>query len=557
MIKSLLRNISFLNKKEKILFIFTLCLLSISTFLEVLSLGMFIPLIDFYFKIDNIYIKKIIQYTKFSPENLFFLLIVLLFFFFIFKNIFLFFANYFQNFFLRVLYLKVLKKIFSSYIKSKYSFHLTKNNAELMRNVRSAHFLVDNMQCYLILVLEIFLLFFILLVLLYSSFLATLIIACLLFFISIFVFNFQKEKFSEWGKIQTGSDLDINKILLNSFNSIKEIKILNKENYIINVFNKVVERNSLAIFNINTFLQLPRYIFEVLLILSVILAFIFLHIKDSSIESIASTLSIFFLASIRILPGINRIVTYSQRIVASRSIKNIILNEINSLVFFDTINQNKILFNTLEVVNLNFNFADRSLLKNISFKLNKGEVLGIIGPSGSGKSTLLNIITGLLDFGHGKVLINHQDISNIKNGWQKTLGYVSQNIFVLDASLKDNICLFNEEKFDQDRFEKSIRLSRLDKLIKELPQGIDTIVGEKGKLVSGGEAQRLGIARALYIDPDVIIFDEATNALNIDLEREIMNDIKNLRKIKTIIIVSHNLENISFCDKIVDLGKNL
>jgi ABC-type bacteriocin/lantibiotic exporter with double-glycine peptidase domain len=549
------RNISFLSKKEKNIFYSLILLQLIATIIELIGIGVFIPLIDFFFKKENFLIEKFVFFFEISnKENIFVILIALLFLFFILKNIFLFSVNLYQNYFLKILRCRITIDLYKKYIYQSYSYHLNKGSPLLFRNIQNVTTLVDVMQCYFVVILELILLFLILAALLYSSFYSTVIICIFTFIVSFFVFNFNKKKFLNWGKIQAEKELESSKLLLNSFNSIKEIKILNKEQYVIKLFASVANNLASLNFYINSFLQLPRFIFELFLIFSVIISFIFLYYQNSDLASIASTLSIFVLAAIRLVPGVTRLVNHLQRIIISRSMKNLILEEMK-ILYPENKNTNiiKLNFEKLDVKNINFNFTDRQLLKNINFTLNKGECIGILGPSGSGKSTLLNIITGLLQPNSGSIKINSFNIEHVVTKWQKAIGYVPQSVFIVDASFKDNVCLFDEIDFDEQRFNNAISLSKLENLIKNLPNGIETLVGEKGKLLSGGEIQRLGIARALYLNPDVLIFDESTNALDEKLEKEIMNDIKYLKKIKTIIIISHNFKNIDFFDKVIKL----
>jgi ABC-type bacteriocin/lantibiotic exporter with double-glycine peptidase domain len=549
------RNVAFLNKKEKNIFYYLILLQFIATIIELIGIGVFIPLIDYFFKKENFLIEKFVFFFKISnKENIFLILIGLLFLFFLLKNTFLFSVNLYQNYFLKTLRYRVTIDLYKKYIYQTYSYHLNKGSPLLLRNIQNVTTLVDVMQCYFVVILELILLFLILAVLLYSSFYSTVVICIFTFIVAFLVFNFNKKKFLHWGKIQAEKELESNKLLLNSFNSIKEIKILNKEQYVIKLFSNVVNNLASLNFYINSFLQLPRYIFELFLIFSVVISFVFLYYQNSDLASISSTLSIFILAAIRLVPGVTRLVSHLQRIIISRSMKSLILEEMKFL-YPENKNTNKIKLNfeKLDVKNVNFNFTDRQLLKNINFTLIKGECMGILGPSGSGKSTLLNIITGLLQPNSGSIEINGFNIEYVVTKWQKAIGYVPQSVFIVDASFKDNVCLFDENDFDEQRFHNAIRLSKLENLIKNLPNGIETLVGEKGKLLSGGEIQRLGIARALYLNPDVLIFDESTNALDEKLEKEIMDDIKYLKKIKTIIIISHNFKNINFFDKIIKL----
>ena len=187
----------------------------------------------------------------------------------------------------------------------------------------------------------------------------------------------------------------------------------------------------------------------------------------------------------------------------------------------------------------------------MNFEIKKKSKIGIIGQSGSGKSTFLDILMGLLEPQQGNIFVDDKKIENVKNNWQKIIGCVPQEVFILDNTLKHNIA-FGVKKKDIDikKINLAIKLANLEDLKSSLKFGIETLVGEKGSRLSGGQRQRIGIARALYNDPEILIFDEATNALDAKTEKEIVREIFDKSLDKTIIFVSHNKENHKFCDNI-------
>ena len=188
------------------------------------------------------------------------------------------------------------------------------------------------------------------------------------------------------------------------------------------------------------------------------------------------------------------------------------------------------------------------------YKIVKGDFVGFIGTSGSGKSTLIDNIAGLLIPISGSIHVDNVDINTNIKGWQSQIGYVPQSIFLIDDSLKKNIAFgVNENEIDQIRLNKAIIDSQLNDVIKRLPEGIDTIVGERGIRLSGGERQRIGIARALYNNPEILILDEATSSLDNETEKDFMSSINALQGIKTIIIIAHRLTTIQNCNKIFEL----
>ena len=205
---------------------------------------------------------------------------------------------------------------------------------------------------------------------------------------------------------------------------------------------------------------------------------------------------------------------------------------------------------------LEFNYSQENILKNINIKIKKNTVIGLFGKSGSGKSTLVDLILGLRNPSKGKILIdNEKDINDLGQDWRNIIGYVPQNLYLLDDTLKKNIALgINLESIDELKILKAIKSSQLENFVKNnLDKGLETSVGERGVRLSGGQKQRIGIARALYKDPEILIFDEATSALDHDTEKKIIDTINTLKNKKTIIIISHRLSALNICDTIYEL----
>ena len=196
-------------------------------------------------------------------------------------------------------------------------------------------------------------------------------------------------------------------------------------------------------------------------------------------------------------------------------------------------------------------------LKNCSIEINKGEKIGIVGPSGSGKSTLLNIILGLLKPSSGKVLVDDEDIHNNINSWHLKIGYIPQEIYLLDDTITKNVALgLSEEKEDLTKVEQALKHAELFEFSKGLKNGLDTKVGDRGVRFSGGQRQRVGIARALYRDPSILIFDEATSALDDETEKKFIDNIFTLPQEKTLILSTHKIEILSKCDRVYEIRNN-
>ena len=207
--------------------------------------------------------------------------------------------------------------------------------------------------------------------------------------------------------------------------------------------------------------------------------------------------------------------------------------------------------------NLNFHYPNtkRASLKSINLKIDINKTVGIIGESGAGKSTLVDIILGLLTPSNGKVLVDGVDIEENIKSWQKQIGYVPQNIYLLDDTIKKNIALgIKEEEIDKNRLSFAIKSAQLELFVDQLPDGIDTNVGEKGVKLSGGQRQRIGIARALYNKPNILILDEFTSSLDIETEEKVMKSISYIKGKITVIIISHRPSIINQCDQVFKIS---
>ena len=192
--------------------------------------------------------------------------------------------------------------------------------------------------------------------------------------------------------------------------------------------------------------------------------------------------------------------------------------------------------------NVNFNYKNSNLktINSLNLEINKNDIVGIIGESGSGKSTIINLLLCLLKPSSGSIDIDGVDIQENIHSWRKYIGYVPQNIFITDDTLKKNIAFgITENEISQDRIVQSLEFSKLKKYVDKQKDGIETLIGDKGSKISGGELQRLGLARALYNKPQVLILDEFTSSLDFNTEKQILDEIEKLKNKITIILITH------------------
>ena len=305
---------------------------------------------------------------------------------------------------------------------------------------------------------------------------------------------------------------------------------------------------------------IPKYFLELIAILCITLViFTVLIFQSNNLEELINVIALFAAAAFRIMPSINRVIVSSNSIrfhLPSLDVLYDVLTEIES--YYSTPHkrikeENINNFNTLNLKNVSFYYKDSShqILENINLEIKSNSIIGIIGKTGSGKSTLIDILTGLQEPQKGSVLLNNnQAIRDIITNFQRSIGYVSQEITLFDDTIKKNIAfLLENEHIEDKKIERATNLANLNEVINNLPLGLETIVGEKGIQLSGGQRQRIGIARALYNNPKILILDESTNSLDKVTEATILQDLKMLKKELIVIIITHKLEILNYCDE--------
>ena len=536
-------------------------------FLELIGIALIIPVISFFVNPELSTDSAIIQYLDqylvyFNFENKIIILIFFIILIYLLKNILLFLIQFYKYFVLNKIQVNLSEQLFNYYMNEKYSFHLKNNSAYLVRNltteIPNARGLILNaITCYT----ELLLIFFLTIFLIYfNSWLGFYTIIFLTLPSSIIYFSFKKFV-RKLGNIRIEHAGLATKQILEGIGGIKDAKIYSKENYFINKYKHFMKKFNRSDRLVNTLNEMPRLLFELIIILTIMSLILFMTTSDINSDKILVSLGVFAICLVRMMPSFNRLVVGIQVINFHRpsfeKIYSIFADKENEYlkVSEKPINrkyfEKKIHFNGISF----FYDLNHIVLNKIDFEINKKDSIGIYGSSGSGKSTLINIILGFLKKKDGEIFIDSQRLKDHENLKLNEIGHVPQTIYLLDTSIKENIAFgIDPKEIDNKKIEMCLKLSKLDEFVLKQKQGVDTIIGENGIRLSGGQRQRIGIARALYSDPKILIFDEATNSLDNNTEDQIMNDIYKLKNEYTLIIVSHNLYTLDRCNKLYEMN---
>jgi len=487
---------------------------------------------------------------------------------FLLKNIYLSLFLFFQGKVIKIIRSDVKNKLFKKYINAPYNFHIKNNPSVLIRNItESVNGAISTILSTLSITRESLILIVIFVLLfLNEPMVSVSVFGVLIVITGTFMFFTRQTLISRGKKVQSllGDQL---KTINHSLGSIRETKILNRENYLTNLFTHQVDEMEKHSFFLYFLSQTPRLFLEFIAVFAVALMAIIFVLINLSNEQILSTISLLAVCAIRLIPAFNLIISsISTRRFSIASLKIVSREMINVPIEDQFRNKNLIgeksykkkFFNDqikFENVFFSHENSNTRILQNISLEIRRGQKVGIIGKSGTGKSTLVDLILGLIKPTKGKIMMDDSNLDYNLRDWQKQIGYVPQDIYLLDDTIRNNIAFgLNANDINQEALLKSIELSRLKDYVNSLEKKENTVVGNRGIKVSGGQKQRIGIARALYHNPKILILDEATSSLDTINERQIMKEIYNTVENITLIIVTHRHKSVSNCDKIYLLG---
>jgi ATP-binding cassette subfamily C protein len=376
---------------------------------------------------------------------------------------------------------------------------------------------------------------------------------------AILLLRMMQAQFSRWGGVTHDLEGAIQRSLQESFRGIKEIKVLGKEDYFAGLFVRPASASARVRALSDSIRVLPRLIVETIFVFGVAGATIFALDDSGSDNDLLPLLGLFAYALMRLLPSVHMIVYHVNNcrfcgaavdqvhrdwvaLAPSATGENAAKTPHSAL-------KNDVAF---EAVSYLYPDTVRVALEDINLTIQRGESIGVVGPTGAGKSTLIDLLMGLLTPSSGHVLVDGEDVEDDLLGWRAQIGYVPQQIYLTDDTMRRNVALgIDDREIDDERIKTALRLAQLEALVASLPDGLETLVGEAGSRLSGGERQRIAIARALYRDPEVLIFDEATSALDHRSATAVSQAIDALEGKKTIVIIAHSISSIKRCDRLV------
>ena len=529
--------------------------------LELFGVGLIFPALKLL--TDNEFLSKgksLFNIKELEIEFLLLFIISVFIIFFAFKNTFLWFLLKKYSLFMEEYGANLQLRLFRGYLNKSVAYFKDKNSSDIIINVKeiSSFFSSVYLNAVLSLTLEIILQLSILILLFYFSWQSTLLIFFLFGTLSIMIFSYNKKKLEKLGilrnKLSKSQLLNVQQ----GIGGIKEIKLLGREAFFLNNFQK--STNTLAEANIKNAIiaGTPRLLIEFFAVCSVsLIIFLFLLLGKSLVE-ILPTLGLFLVAAYKMIPSFNKLLLMMNRIKFSTDMVNQIIQLANEFNLDKISLQNneitkKIIFDKEIVLKgINFKYPNREnlTLENLNLIIKKNSFIGISGESGSGKSTLIDIIMAIMHPTNGNIEVNGLSIYDSVKEWQKQIGYVSQNIYLLPDTIKNNIGFgIPEDQIDDNLINEVVKKTSLKNFVESLEFGVDTFIGEGGALISGGQKQRIGIARALYNKPKLLIFDEATNALDLNTEKNILNEIYFLKNEFTLIFITHKKSSIEYCDQ--------
>ena len=507
---------------------------------------------------ESLHMKNPTQFAIFAMVSLVLAFVV--------KNVYLFFLNKVELKFIYTNQFATSRHMMINFMKRPYEYYLGADTAVIQRSITSD---VNNMYGLILNVIQLAsecIVFACLVAVLLAQDAAMILTIAGLLIVVLLIIKFVLKPIM----IKAGEDNQeyysgLFKWIEQSVTGIKEIKVANREPYFINEYAKCGEGYVQAVQKYNIFNSTPRLLIETVCIAGLVFYMMAQMLSGASVSQMLPQLTVFGLAAMRLLPSANRINNYLTNISYFEPFFMGVTDDLQSEIHdadidYDADSYVKVedvsklpVHESIELKDIVYHYPDTDVyvFDHANMSIPVGHSVGIVGTSGAGKTTIVNIMLGLLTIESGQILADGVEVRDHYRQWLKNIGYIPQNIFMIDASIRQNVAFgIPADEIDEDKVWAALKEAQMDEYVRSLPEGLDTGIGERGIRLSGGQRQRIGIARALYEDPEVLVLDEATSALDNETETAIMESINRLHGLKTLIIIAHRLQTIEKCDMV-------
>lgn len=561
-----------LSPEQKKYGVLMLVLSLLAAVFEMIGVSVILPLMQVMLQPDELwdkwYVRDVtgILHVE-TSTGLVFLICFLVILVYIIKNVYFVFYSYVTTCYANKIKKELSVRVLQAYMQQGYLFFVNHNSGRLLQgmggDVSSVYAIVNQLLILLSKGLTIVCIGAFILV---QTPQLALCLAVLVVFCFVLIQLIFRKSMRKYGVLQRKYSWNSQQISLEAIRGSKEILVMNRQKHFVNLFRENTEKLNTAALRVDMGARTPAYIIETICITGLLLIVGVMYGQTDDKVKMISQLSAIAIAAFRILPALGGISSSVNSIMynmpalsaAYETLSQVKELEKNFVIEEKTIkNVDRIEFkNTLELKNIIFSYPNSSVkvLNGINLSIKRGQAVAFIGPSGAGKTTLSDVVLALLQPQSGKIFMDGQDISELGTNWNRLVGYVPQTIYLMDNSVRKNIAFgYREEDIDDEKVWKALEMAQLKDFVEGLPEGLDTYVGEYGVRFSGGQRQRMAIARALFSNPDILILDEATSALDNDTENAVMEAIDALQGIKTLIIVAHRLSTIRNCDVIYEI----
>ena len=575
--KSLLQKLRMIfPKKERRYFIVLFFLILIGTAFDFLGVSLILPLVNLLVNSASLsqrsWYRLLIRILPIRDQNTLLLVLVLLIIaVYVIKNLYAIYMSVVQGVFMARNQMNTSAKLLDCYMRKPYTFHLQHNTAEVMRSitgdVSSAYGVVSSI---ISLVTNILISTLLVIFLVLVDFWLTVSIVAGLAVYSVCYFLVVRKRLKQAG--EDSREINMNKIkaLHQAVGGIKEVKVMGRERYFVDTYAANGEAFVKNQRRYTILAGVPRHLVEILCVGGVLgIVAVKIGLRQD-LSAVVGSLSAFAVAALKLMPNANSINSIinaiSYRMPGLDAVCEMIgENWGEDIGQADFATQNRTgktapRHADIHVENVSFTYPemDEPVLKDVDITVKAGTSVGIVGVTGAGKTTLVDVILGLLEPQKGRILYGGADIRADYADWQSHIGYIPQNIYLVDESIRENVALgIRADQIDEEKVWKALEDAQLADFVRGLKNGLDTVIGERGVRISGGQRQRIGIARALYYDPDILFLDEATSSLDTETEKAVMASVNRISREKTCIIIAHRLSTIENCDEIyrVENGK--